>query len=393
MDASRAISVAEPAFFSWLRTGRDFDPSGIAVDEDSAMSLSAFYRGVNLIAGTLAGLPMRSYTTGPDDRPQRVTSIFDDPDSLGLGGSQTSFEWKETAFTHALLHGGAGALKIRNAAGGLARLQLIHPSQFTPRWPRPDEDAPSGGLYFEVNLADGEARTLDGEDFFYVPALSLDGRIGVSLLTYARLSLGTTQAGDEAAARTFTQGALISALASVDDDEGLEAEDFAKAREEINRHVLGRENAGRIPLINRRIKLSPFSMSLADAQFLQSRQFQIEEIARWLGIPPHLLMQTEKQTSWGTGVDEQNQGLSKFVLGQWAQRFEERASRLLPNPRWVEFDFAGLERPNFATNVGLVLQQMAAGLISAAYGRKLLNIPEGAAPAAPASGGTDAPAE
>jgi HK97 family phage portal protein len=116
-------------------------------------------------------------------------------------------------------------------------------------------------------------------------------------------------------------------------------------------------------------------MTAADAQFLQSRQFSIEEIARWTGVPPHLLMQTDKQTSWGTGVDEQNRGLAKFVLGHWAQRFEQRASRLLARPRWCEFEFAGLERPNFATEIDLLIKQVAAGILTVDEAREIRNLP------------------
>jgi HK97 family phage portal protein len=116
-------------------------------------------------------------------------------------------------------------------------------------------------------------------------------------------------------------------------------------------------------------------MTAQQAQFLESRQFQIEEISRWTGVPPHLLMQTDKQTSWGTGVDEQNRGLSKFVLGHWAQRFEQRASRLLARPRWCEFDFAGLERPNFAVEIDLLIKQVAAGILTLNEAREIRNLP------------------
>jgi HK97 family phage portal protein len=137
-------------------------------------------------------------------------------------------------------------------------------------------------------------------------------------------------------------------------------------------------------------------MTAVDAQFLQARQFSIEDISRWTGVPPHLLMQTEKQTSWGTGVDEQNRGLSKFVLGHWAQRFEQRASRLLASPRWCEFDFAGLERPNFATEVDLLIKQVQAGLLTVNEARAIRNLPPLPEPAPepdPQEGKDDPPTE
>jgi HK97 family phage portal protein len=116
-------------------------------------------------------------------------------------------------------------------------------------------------------------------------------------------------------------------------------------------------------------------MTATDAQFLQSRQFQIEEISRWTGVPPHLLMQTEKQTSWGTGVEEQNRALGRTVLLPWAQRVEHRASRLLAVPRWVEFEFAGLERPSPDREIELLLAQVAGGLLTVNEARAYRNLP------------------
>jgi HK97 family phage portal protein len=402
----RDVEIAAPAISNqanlpqleaaWLL--RNGTASQGIVSEEGSLKASGLYRAVNLIAGTLAALPFRSYTGAAGDTERKtVSSVFDNPDPDG----QTPYEWKETAFTHLLLHGRCGALKVKNAAGSLVALPLVHPTSFSVSLPK-DDERPAGGLWFQVSLADGKSLKTDADGFWYVPALSLDGRNGVGLLELARESLLTTLAGDEASRSAFENGALISGLATPE-DEGLDlTDDLPQIKAELRRNMLGAENAGGIAVVNRRLKFTPWTMTAQQAQFIESRQFQIEEISRWTGVPPHLLMQTEKQTSWGTGVDEQNRGLSKFVLGHWATRFEQRASRLLANPRWCEFDFAGLERPNFETNVKLILEQIEKGLISPAYGRKLLNIPETAAPAepetpdsAPPAGGEDddAPAE
>lgn len=376
-------SISDPALAALFSPGGVVDLAGVSLGEQSALGLSALFRGVSLISGTLASLAMRSLTTGADGAPKPVPSIFDNPDG---DEGQTPFEWKESLFAHLVIHGKAGALKTRNEAGGLARLPLVHPLSFFVELPTVDEyrsgRLPVGGLWFRVCLADGTQVRLDQTDFWYVPALAMAPGFGQGLLQLGRRSLSTALAGDMAAAKMFSSGALISGLATPQ-DEGLDiSDDIPQIRNELSRSVLGHENAGTIAIVNRRLQFTPWTMTAQQAQFIESRAFQIEEISRWTGVPPHLLMQTDKQTSWGTGVDEQNRGLSKFVLGHWASRVEQRASRLLARPRWVEFDFATLERPNFETNVGLVLQQVEKGLISAEYGRKLLNIPADAAPPA-----------
>lgn len=388
VPSNASVSITDPSVAALLVPGGLVDLAGVAVSERTSLGLSAFYRALMLISGTLASLPLNTWTggKGSTDR-KRMPSVFDDPDAPD---GQTSYEWKETLFLHLLLHGRAGALKIKTQAGATVRLPLVHPISFNVVQPSLDEQdpkhperMPAGGVWFDVRLDNGQQVRLDADSFWYVPGPSLGGQEGISLLSYARDSLATSIAGNRAAAKTFGSGALISGLATPADSDVDISDDIPAIRKELNRNVLGWENAGTIALVNRRLQFTPWTMTAEQAQFLQSRQFQIEEVARWTGVPPHLLMQTDKQTSWGTGVDEQNRGLSKFVLGHWAQRVEQRASRLLANPRWCEFDFAALERPNFATIVGLVLQQVKEGLISAKYGREVLGIPETAAPPAP----------
>jgi HK97 family phage portal protein len=312
----------------------------VEVTPETAMGISAFYRGVSLISGTLASLAFQSFTVNARGERKQVPSIFDDPDPDG----QVPYEWKQTAFLHLLLEGKCGALKIRNAGGGLIALPLVTPGSFKERPPKKDEAKPKGGLYFDVTLEDNTVKRLDADDFWYVPGMSLDGKTGVSVLTYARLSMQTTIAADRAAGKMFSSGAMAAGMVTPDDDEDL-SDDVDKIRGEVNGAVGGWENAGQIAVIARRLKFTPWTMTAADAQFLQSRQFQIEEISRWLGVPPHLLMQTDKQTSWGTGVEMQDRALGRTVLNTWATGFEQRASRLLAKPRIVEFDFGTLERP------------------------------------------------
>ena len=403
--ANRSLSIADPTLVELFTPGGVIDLSGVTVSETSSMGLSAWFRALSLISGTLASLPFDTWREPAPGKREKTGSIFDEPDGPH---DQTVFEWKETLFLHLLLHGRAGALKVRTDAGALLRLPLCHPLSFRVEQPtlaelNGDKPMPLGGVWFVLTLDGGEQRRLDANDFWYVPGPSLGGQVGISLLTYARQSLATSIAGEKAAGKVFSSGALISGMATPDYDDGLDiTDDIPQIRSEMHRSLLGHENAGAIALVNRRLKFTPWTMTAQQAQFLESRQFQIEEISRWTGVPPHLLMQTEKQTSWGTGVDEQNQGLSKFVLGQWAQRLEQRASRLLARPRWTEFDFSGLERPNYATEVDIDLKQVQAGVMTADEYRikrgwdPLPPAPEPAAPpAAPddEGDGDDPPAE
>jgi HK97 family phage portal protein len=327
-----------------------------------------------LIAGTIASLPLKSIGQIDDER-QPIRTWLDDP---GTTDGQTPYEWKETCLLHGLLHGNTYLQHVRNGAGAMAGATPLHPLSVSPRWERRSDGSFTGRKLFDATLADGTRRTFTQDTMTQVMGPSMDGLKGMSLLGVARQSFGTTIAGDRAAAKMFGNGALIAGLVSTEED--VDEDEAKDIKAGLDRKVGGWENAGEVAFVNRKLKFTPWTMSAEDAQFLQSRQFQIEEIARWTGVPPHLLMQTEKQTSWGTGVAEQNRGLGRFTLLGWTMRFEQRLSRLLGGPlggprRFAEFDFAGLERPTPEDEIKLLIEQVKAGLLTVNEARRIRNLP------------------
>jgi len=365
------FSVADPGLARIFQIGPP-NFSGVDVGETTAMSLSAVYRAVALIAGTIGTLPLRTLRDNPaTGQRERYQSVFDDP---GGPYGPTPMSWKETITAHLLLHGNAYLRHIYGGAGQLVALEPIHPLSVTVELPRPGEDNwPLGNKWFRVSLLDNKQIRLDSNDLTHIMGLSLNGIVGMSCIEAARNGLGTALAGDRAAAKMFSTGALVSGMVTAEDD--MDEAEATIVKASLDRSMNGWENAGTIPVINRKLKFQQWSMSATDAQFLESRAFQVEEIARWFGVPPHLLMQTDKQTSWGTGVEEQNLGLARFNLNGWTTRIEQPLSRLLPGPRWVEFDFAGLERPTPEDEINLLIAQVNAGLLTVDEARAIRNLP------------------
>lgn len=379
-------SISDPALIHHLALAPPVD-AGVDVTESTVLGLSAVYRAVSLVSGTLAMLPMPTLREAGDGTRRRVTSIFDAPGGPPEEHGPTPFEWRETALLHLLLHGNAFLVHRSNAAGGLYSLDAVHPRCVSVMpWRREDPERPPGGKWFDITLDDGSQVRLTARSVLHIPNLSSDGLVGLSPISVARQSLGTTIAGDRSAGRTFGQGALIRGVLTPDDD--LEDDEIEAIKREVGSGLAGWENAAAVKVINRRLKFSPWSMSLADAQFLQSREFQIEEIARWYGVPPFTLMQTTKQTSWGTGISEQQRGLSRTVLAPWATRVEQRCSRILPAKLSVQFDFSGLERPNPEAEDAMLIARVNAGLMTPneyrAY-RGLPPLPGGDTPRGPAA--------
>jgi HK97 family phage portal protein len=108
---------------------------------------------------------------------------------------------------------------------------------------------------------------------------------------------------------------------------------------------------------------------------MASRSFNIDEIGRWYGVPPHLLGLTEKATSWGQGIAEQNRGLARYTLTPWTTRIEQRLSRLIAGRKLVEFDYTAFVAPSPEDEIALLLNQVNGGLITVNEARRIRNMP------------------
>lgn len=352
------FSVADPALAEFLGlSGVGFSP----VSEESALGLTAFYRCISIIAGTIAGLPLKTYRD-IDEQRERVKSFLDNP----AGPYRlTPYAWKELVMVHLLTRGETFLAHVRNNAGAIIGLWPVHPSAVQVEWRGFDK-------YFEVSMADGEKKLYGPEDMTQIMAMTTDGTRGISPLTLFRRTIQLGINGEVAASRAFSNGMLIAGIVSPDADM---SEDDAKAiKAGINAKMTGVENAGDIAVVNRNLKFTPWAMTNADAEFLASREFQVIEFCRMLGVPPHLVGATEKQTSWGTGVSEQNVGLARYTLMSWTSRIEESVSLLLPNPRFAEFDYSGLLQGSPKEEIGLLIEQVKAGILTADEARAIRNL-------------------
>lgn len=357
-------SISDPTLLRLFGHGPTL--AGVEVSERSALGISAFYRAAALISGTIAGLPLRSLRTTSDDRRERARSWVDDPAGPD---SYTPFEWAEMVVLHLFFQGNAFLKHRYNGAGALVGTTPIHPLCVSTEW---DQTRP-GGKLFRATLVDGSVEEHDARTMTQIMGPSLDGLRGMSVITLARQSLGTSIAADRSAARMFGNGPLISGMVTPEED--ITPEEAKEIKEDLNAKMAGPENAGDIAVINRKLKFTPWSLSAVDAQFLESRRFQIDEVARWTGVPGNLLMEPGAVSTWGTGVEIQNRGLHRYTLTSYTGRIEQRMSRLLPRPQTVEFDYAGFLRPSPEEEINLLLSQVQGGLLTLNEARRIRNLP------------------
>ena len=363
-------SLADPAMAAYF----GYSPGDFGeLTERTALGLSAFYRAGALISGTIATLPLGAYRALDSGEFEPVKTWLDDP---GGPVDLTPFEWKEMITWHLFLGGDSFLYHIYNAAGALIGAQPIHPRSVQVDWITTEEDRAklTGRKKYAIALEDGSfINNLDRTRITQIMGPSLDGLRGMSVLSLARVSLGAAVAGDRAAYKMFKNGNMISAIVSPDED--FEEGEAETIRDDLLSKMGGTDNAGGLAVVNRRIKISPWSMSAVDAEFLSQRQFGIEEVSRWTGVPPHLLMQTDKQTSWGTGVAEQNLGLRQYNLMGYTSRVEARLNPLTARPQVARFDYSELERPSPKDETDLAIRKYQGGLATRNEGRVAVGLP------------------
>lgn len=312
--------------------------AGTTVSENRALTLSAVWRAVNLISALGSAIPF--HAIGKDYKP--VDSILEDPHP-----SFTSSEWRRLMLATTLLYGDSYALKIRNRQGRIERLSPVHPRSVQCWWLPGDGGSIAGQRVYRATLEDGSLSDILTEaDVFHHRGFSLDGVTGMSVVRKAAFeSLGLSLAAEEHGARFFGSGAQMQGFLTLESDEVAKDEEIKKLKARW-RELSGVSNSHEVAVLEGNVKFHELSINNEDAQFLQTRAFQIEEIARWFGVPPFLLMATQKSTSWGTGLEQQATAFNVFdLVPSHLKPFEDRCTKdLLEQGSKARFDTSWLLR-------------------------------------------------
>lgn len=301
--------------------------SGVHVTETSALGMPAVYQAVNLIAGTSASLPLHAYTADDDDVRTRVAR--NRPAARLLSNPHPDlppFEFWEIVYSHIALWGNAYLRKLRNQNGQVTELWPIHPSRV-----RAGRESENGTKVYQV---DGGDEAYTDAKILHIPGFGYDGICGVSPIRFARQGLGLALAAEQYGASLFGSGSLASGILQT--EQRLQQADADALKKRWRDKATGLNNAHDVVVLDKGAKFQQLSIPPEDAQFIESRRFQIAEVARMYGIPPHMLMETDRSTSWGTGIEQQNIGFVAYTLRRWLIRVEQRITKHL-------FDQAGGE--------------------------------------------------
>jgi HK97 family phage portal protein len=334
------VPLTAASLVDWL--SGTVNDSGMRVTEKTALGMPAIYRAVSLISGACAGLPLVAYNK--NDRLTQVDLPILDQPCPGL----TSFEFWEYAYLSMLTHGNFYAFKNMDARGQVTSIVPIHPSALKVGRNDKAADAnnPTGKLFLYSTPTGGE-KTYTPVEILHIPALGYDGITGVSPIRLMAQGIGTAMAAEKFTAKQFSSGSLMSGILQT--DQRLTEDQSEELATRWRSKVAGLARAHDIVVLGSGAKFQPIQFSQADLQMLEVRKFQVVEVARMFGVPPHLLGDVERSTSWGTGIEQQAIGFVTYSLKSWLTRVEQRVSlEVMPGRLFAQYDINNLMRGDSA---------------------------------------------
>lgn len=342
--------------------------AGVPVTPYGALSMPAVYRAVTVVCGVSAALPIHPY-----DRKTKVqaeSTLLDDPHP-----EMTAYDVWFAAYAAKALWGNGFLQKIRNAGGQVVELWPIRPHRVVDVERKKPTPGNPGGKVFSIIGDDGRGYERTTYDILHLPHMSIDGVKGISPIAMAAQGIGLALAAKRSAARFYGRGAQMAGVLQT--DRRLD-EDQAKALKRRWKELHGGpENAGDVGILDSGAKFFPLTMPFKDAQHLESRQFEVYEICRMYGVPPFLMFETQKSTSWGTGLEQQALGFISFDLHPvWLAPTEQRITKeLLPPAQKASYSLEGLLRGDSTARAMFYRIMREVGAFSANDIRALENRP------------------
>ena len=347
--------------------------AGKAVTERSAMQMTAVYSCVRILAEAVAGLPLHFYRYKDDGSKEKAIDsnlyhlLHDEPNP-----EMSSFVFRETLMTHLLLWGNAYAQIIRNGKGEVIALYPLMPNKMSV-----DRDE-NGKLYYTYQRSQDEGKesgivTLSTRDVLHIPGLGFDGLVGYSPIAMAKNAIGLAIATEEYGAKFFANGAAPSGVL----EHPGTIKDPARLRENWNSTFGGSANSGKVAVLEEGMKYTPISISPEQAQFLETRKFQINEIARIFRVPPHMVGDLEKSSF--SNIEQQSLEFVKYTLDPWIIRWEQSLNRALLNvdekkTYFFKFNVEGLLRGDYQSRMNGYAIARQNGWMSANDIRELENL-------------------
>lgn len=344
--------------------------SGMDVNQETALRFGVVWRCIRLISETLAGLPQsairkRDAIREPVDRP---AAWLDNPNP-----ETNDFEFRERVFESLLMDGNAFILIT-------ARDQMAFPSELWTLHPRSIEVKSRGNRTYFLWNGDTELSRFGPDnpagEVLHIKLATAGGLRGLSPIEAARQGIGLGMVAEKFGAKFFGSGQQMSGVIQLPADQPARSKEHIDLmREQWEAAHAGSDRAHRPAILTGGATWEGVTIPPEDAQFLQTRTFQVEDICRFYGVPPVWVGLTEKQTSWGTGVEQQSIGLYRYTLRGHIVRFETAMSQLLPRGQYVRLEPQALTEADAKTQADILNQRLFNGSINRNEVRALYDDP------------------
>jgi HK97 family phage portal protein len=324
--------------------------AGQTVSPGTALQLSTVWACVRLIAETIASLPIKLYQFDADGKRVALTSgsiwrmLTYSPNAL-----MTAVEFWEMIVTSLCLWGNAYALKQR-VGGRVVSLDPLRPEYMTVV----RRNGVLSYVYTPAGAVGLSTIEYTADDILHIKGFGVDGLVGLSPIAMARQTLGRAIATDQASGKVFTSGLTASGFIKYE-KAFVTPEQREAVRATIERFT-GSSNIGKTMVLENGMEYVPITMNPSDAQMLESREFNVEEICRWFGVPPQLIGHINKASSWASSLENTTLGFVKFALRPYLTRIEQAVMRSLgmaPSSGQIKFNLEALLRGDSAARAAL----------------------------------------
>ncbi len=299
--------------------------TGIQVTESSSLSFTAVYACVDRLSKAVASLPLHVYRrTGNGGRERATDHPLYNCLHLRPNPEMSAFAYKQFQQSCLLLTGNAYAEIVKDKSGRTTELWPIKPQYVNPV--RND----LGALEYRIRIPNTAEIVLPSDKILHVAGLGTDGVQGKSPITLCREAVALGLAAEKYGSSFYQNGAQLSKVLTTPNK--LSEEAHKRVQADFDRTYTGLSNSHKTAILEEGMDIKTISMPMADAQFIESRKFQIEEIARIFNVPLHLIQSQDKANSWGAGIEQQNLGFVTYSLIPWMVAWEQEYSYKLLNP-------------------------------------------------------------
>lgn len=319
--------------------------SGKNVTEQTAIQISTVYACVRVLAETIASLPLHIYESDGKGGSRIAREhpldylVHDAPNE-----EMTSYQWREQMMTQILLHGNSYSQIVRSGKTNILSIYPLMSGSMTV------DRAENGRLQYEYQTSDGGSILLDAAEVLHIPGMGFDGIMGYSPIALMKTTLGLTLAAEEYGSKVFSNGATPSGVLTHPN----RPKDMEAVRRSWNKAYGGSANAGKVAVLTEGMKFERISMPNNEAQFLETRKFQVNEICRIYRVPPHMVGDLEHATF--SNIEHQSISFAVHTIRPWLVRIEQAMNKglLAEGDRgkfFFQFNMDGLMRGDYKSRM------------------------------------------